>query len=51
MRTSSYLLLQPAAHFADGTVVATVLAFHHGEGKQRYPCGQLATSDRLVRRP
>ena len=51
MRTSSYMLLQPVTHFSDGTVVATVLAFHHGEGEQRYPFGTLATRDRLVRRP
>src|SRR4029450_3159478 len=37
MRTSSYMLRQPATHFSDGTVDATFLAFHHGEGEQRYP--------------
>jgi hypothetical protein len=31
MRTSS-MLRQPATHFFDGTVVAAVFAFHHGEG-------------------
>jgi hypothetical protein len=45
------MLLQPATHFSDGIVVATVLALHHGEGEQRYPFGKLATNDRLVRRP
>ena len=38
------MLLQPATHFSDGTVVATVLALHHGEGEQRSPFGKLATS-------